>query len=86
VVALAQKRQVDHVLLVTEWWHSRRALCSIQRPLTSSDITVHYSAPPLREYGPHDWWLHPEGRYVVITELLKFVYYWLRYGMLPWDC
>jgi uncharacterized SAM-binding protein YcdF (DUF218 family) len=86
VVAQAQKRELDHLLLVTEWWHSRRALCAIQYPLADTAITVSFSAPPIREYGPDNWWLHPEGRYVVITELLKFGYYWLRYGMVPWDC
>lgn len=84
VAALAERRQIDSVLIITDWWHSRRALCALYQHLDSG-VNVYFS-PASSPFGPTTWWHSTDGREAVTSELLKFGYYWLRYGMVPWHC
>jgi uncharacterized SAM-binding protein YcdF (DUF218 family) len=86
IVAFIHERKVQSILVVTEWWHSRRALCSIKQQLHDSEINIYYTPPTDQPYTPENWWQHSKGRSNVFSELLKFVYYSLRYGMSPWQC
>lgn len=85
-IARAARAQGLHsVLVVTDWWHSRRALCADRRQLAGSGVAV-YFAPAPAPVGPDTWWRDPTMRANVLTELLKLGYYTLRYGMLPVGC
>lgn len=84
IAQLAQQRHIEHLLIVTDWHHSRRALCSVRRRLAGSGITVVYDAPP--PGGPDRWWQSPGSRAAVASEVIKLGYYWWRYGLAPWRC
>lgn len=84
VAAFAQQRQIDSLLLVTDWWHSRRALCALHHHMDDS-VTIYFS-PASSSFGPTTWWHSETGRTMVTRELLKSGYYWLRYGMVPCCC
>lgn len=86
IVALAKQKQVHSILIVTDWFHSRRALCVIQQQLTGSGIDMYYDAPPISSYGPDNWWRQRQGRKVVLSELVKIAYYWWQYRVTPWRC
>jgi uncharacterized SAM-binding protein YcdF (DUF218 family) len=86
IAALAKERQVQSILVVTDWWHGRRALCAIKKQLADSEISVYYASPTDSSYGPEDWWQHKNGRVAVFRELVKIGFYWVRYGMTPWGC
>ncbi|NJK79925.1 MAG: YdcF family protein [Chloroflexaceae bacterium] len=85
IAAQAAEQNTDSILLVTDWYHSRRALCVVQRHLADQDIAIYYEPPPAR-YGPGNWWREPDTRQVVLAEYLKLPYYWLRYGVAPRAC
>jgi uncharacterized SAM-binding protein YcdF (DUF218 family) len=87
IAATIQQRNVESVLLITDWWHSRRAVCSAQIHLGESDVTLYYtSSPSQMPDRPDNWWRSRYGWYHVSSELGKFGFYWLRYGMNPWEC
>lgn len=86
IAELSRLQDVQSILVVTDWWHSRRALCATQQQLGNSSVTIFYTALPDQAYGPDNWWRYTEGRSHVAQELIKFGYYWLRYGMNPWQC
>jgi uncharacterized SAM-binding protein YcdF (DUF218 family) len=83
IAALAHERQVQTILVVTDWWHSRRALSVLARHLVDSEITV-YCAPVIDTcQSPENWWRCERSRHLVLRELGKIGYYWIRYGVSP---
>jgi uncharacterized SAM-binding protein YcdF (DUF218 family) len=85
-IAMAlRERQLRSVLVVTDWWHSRRALCALHAQLADYEVTVTYAAAP-SPFGPDDWWCDAKMRAAVLHELGGIVGYGLRYGMNPWGC
>jgi uncharacterized SAM-binding protein YcdF (DUF218 family) len=82
-----EQNNFERVVLVTDWWHSRRALCTTQIHLGNHDVEVYYTPSPTRMADrPDNWWQHRRGWQHVVSELAKFGYYWPRYGMNPWEC
>lgn len=86
IAALAREREVQHLLIVTDWAHSRRALCVIRQHLAGSNVTILYDPPRQFPVQAENWWQHPLGQEFVIGELVKTAYYWLRYGTSPFGC
>ncbi len=87
VVATIEQNNLKDVILVTDWWHSRRALCTTQIRLDDHDVELYYIPSATRMADrPDNWWQHKHGRQHVLSELAKFAFYWPRYGMNPWEC
>jgi uncharacterized SAM-binding protein YcdF (DUF218 family) len=86
IAALAQQRGMRRILVVTSWYHGRRGLCVVRRWLQGSGIQVSYQAAYNATFGPDDWWHNEEGLIDVTNEYIKIGYYWLHYGLAPWQC
>ena len=86
IARMAQERNARRLIIVTDWPHSRRAMCVINRHLASANIAAFYDGPRNPPYTPASWWRDPEGRRIVPGELLKTFYYLLRFGVTPWSC
>jgi uncharacterized SAM-binding protein YcdF (DUF218 family) len=85
--ALARQRGVRSILVVTDWYHSRRALCVIRHHLKGSGVDIYY-AQRGKPY-PHleTWWKKGNSNYgLVELELKKLAYYFVRYGLPLWEC
>jgi uncharacterized SAM-binding protein YcdF (DUF218 family) len=85
IAAAIRARKLHSVLIVTDWWHSRRALCATEQQLQGYQVSIAFEPSPART-GPTDWWHEENQRYHVVSELVKFGYYAVRYGMVPWEC
>jgi uncharacterized SAM-binding protein YcdF (DUF218 family) len=85
IAAAIRDRKLRNVLIVTDWWHSRRALCATQQQLEGYDVAIAFEPAPALA-GPEDWWQDEEMRGNVVSELAKLGYYAVRYGMAPWGC
>lgn len=86
IASLAHQEDIHNIIVVTDWYHSRRALCVIKKGLADADVQVYFSSPPALTYGPDNWWQHEDGLVAVTNELIKFGFYWWRYGLIPWQC
>ncbi len=86
ITTQALSEQSHSLLIVTDWYHSRRALCVINQQLAGTGIHVVYDLPPERDFRPDNWWRTSLGIRNVFSEVLKFGFYWLRYGLAPWRC
>ncbi len=84
VIANAKQRGIRRILLITSWYHSRRAMCVFKQQLDGSDITIFYTRPPGN--GPDHWWEDPQSRRSVVSEFIKLSFYALRYGVNPLGC
>jgi uncharacterized SAM-binding protein YcdF (DUF218 family) len=85
IAALARERGAGRLLVVTDWTHSRRAICTIRQAADPS-VEVSYAPPPLAEYGPGTWWLSPSGIWALRRELPAIMFYWLQYDINPFGC
>ena len=81
IVTTVRERNVHSLIVVTDWYHSRRALCVIRQQLAGSGVTVFYAAPPNPSYGPTRWWINRYSRDAVLAEFLKLAAYCLLYGL-----
>jgi uncharacterized SAM-binding protein YcdF (DUF218 family) len=78
-VPLLQACGAKSVILVTSWYHSRRALACFQK---YSHATVFYSEPAIPPAG-HSIRSDQRERKCVFQEYLKIAGYWMRYGVCP---
>lgn len=81
IAATTSKRGADSVIVVTNWYHSRRSMCVMRQQLEGSGVDVFYAAPPDPSYGPQRWWMSEHHRYAVLSEIAKLVLYWPVHGL-----
>lgn len=86
IAALARERGVHRLLIVTDWTHSRRALCVIRLHLAGSGIVATFAAAPPRSYAPQSWWYSPSGIWALRREIPAIFYYWYAYGVNSFSC
>jgi uncharacterized SAM-binding protein YcdF (DUF218 family) len=78
-IPLLRRMGARHVIIVTSWYHSRRALCCFEH--YAPDI-VFYSRPSYFGYARKDWKYKGIGKFVK-SEYWKLFGYWIRYGVSP---
>ncbi len=78
-IPLLRQIGAHHVIIVTSWYHSRRALACFEH--YAPDITF-YSRPSYYGYLRAEW--RPKGIYgYVKSEYVKLLGYWVCYGVCP---
>jgi uncharacterized SAM-binding protein YcdF (DUF218 family) len=86
IAAAARESGAGRLLIVTSWYHSRRAVCLIQRELAGSGVELGY-LPAASTWAPRDrWWGQRSGWFTLGRESLATGYYWARFGLSPWQC
>ena len=77
----ASSQGLRSVLVVTSWYHSRRALRSLRQFFAGTGIAVGLEPAPMDRQMPSPafWWLRTEGWRTVGVECVKVLYYWVRY-------
>lgn len=86
IARYAMHHDVASILVITDWWHSRRAMCVLDKQLADSNIELYFHAPVVEAVGPDNWWQAPVERQAVLSELFKFMLYWPLHGQKPWEC
>jgi uncharacterized SAM-binding protein YcdF (DUF218 family) len=67
------------VIIPTEAIHTRRVRWVFEKVMAGSGCRVLVKSVAHPEYGPHDWWMTEAGVVAVQNEVLKYVYYRLKY-------
>jgi uncharacterized SAM-binding protein YcdF (DUF218 family) len=78
-------RNTKTLVIVTDWFHSRRALATIRTALAGRAITVRYVTSEQPYCTPERWMLRPARCWIIALEPPKVLYYWIRYGIHPWS-
>ena len=76
---LLRAEKVRSVILVTSWYHARRALKTFEH--YAPELTF-YSRPSYYAFARADWPQRGNGRRMRL-EFMKLPGYWLRYGVWP---
>ena len=73
---------IRSVLVVTSAYHSRRALRSLRQLFAGTEVAIGLEPAAIGPLTPSPvfWWLQPEGWRTVGVEVVKLIYYWLKYG------
>jgi uncharacterized SAM-binding protein YcdF (DUF218 family) len=78
-IQLLHEQKLKRVILVTSWYHSRRALACFRHE--APDITF-FSRPSYFASARADW-SHNRIGHRVRLEYVKLLGYWIRYGVCP---
>ncbi len=78
-VPLLRRLGARRVIVVTSWYHSRRALHCFQRYAPEMEFI---SLPTKRDL-PKSRWPNKSVRSHILLEYVKLLYYWMRYGIEP---
>ena len=78
----ASAQRLRSLLVVTSAYHSRRALRRLHQTFAGTETVVGLDPVPPGSQTPSPafWWLQVEGWRIVGGELVKLVYYRLKYG------
>lgn len=79
-VRLLRQRGITNAIIVTSWYHSRRALACFRR--AAPEIRF-YSRPSYANTNRSEWPNNGTGVHIRL-EYLKILAYLLRYGICPW--
>lgn len=79
-IRYARANNVDHVIVVTDAFHSRRARFAFQRVLEHSDadIKLEVAAAGNEIYDDSNWWKTEKGLIDYISEPFKFAFYYFN--------
>jgi uncharacterized SAM-binding protein YcdF (DUF218 family) len=78
-IRLLREQKLTRVILVTSWYHSRRALACFRHE--APDIQF-FSRPSYFASDRSDWSHHRIGNRIRL-EYVKLLGYWIRYGVCP---
>jgi len=78
-VKLLREQKLSRVILVTSWYHSRRALACFRHYAPEIQF---YSRPSYFAYARIDWAHNRIGNRIRL-EYVKMLGYWVRYGVRP---
>lgn len=78
---LATEQEWTTLLIVTDRFHTRRALRTLEAYLPGIEIQA--GAPDDPEYRPDRWWANERSLVFAVNELLKLGFYWIEYGIRP---
>jgi uncharacterized SAM-binding protein YcdF (DUF218 family) len=79
-IPLLRAQHVRRAIIVTSWFHSRRALHCFRHFAPEIEFI---SLPTTADLPPHHWPSKWERRWV-LSEYAKLLYYRLRFGIPPW--
>ena len=80
-IPLLRLRGARRVIIVTSWYHSRRALACFRQ--AAPDIEF-YSRPAYLTY-PRSQWYRFDTRNHIVVEYIKLLGYWICYGVSPFS-
>ncbi len=77
LLAFFSKEKLKHLIIVTDSFHTRRALYAFKKVFQGSDIEVEASAAINDIYSEENWWRSDRGISAYLLEPVKFVVYLL---------
>jgi len=75
LLAFCNKENLRHIIIVTDAYHTRRALFAFKKVLKGTNIKVEVSAAPNDIFNEENWWLSDRGISAYILEPIKLAVY-----------
>lgn len=79
LLVFCSKEKLNHLIIVTDSFHTRRALYAFKKVFQGSNIKVEASAASNEVFNAENWWRTDVGISMYVLEPIKFsVYLWSR--------
>ena len=75
LLAFCNKENLTHIIIVTDSYHTRRALFAFKKVFKGSNIRVEISAAPNEIFNEENWWHSDRGISAYLLEPIKFAVY-----------
>ena len=69
------------LIVLTDPFHTRRVRWLYRKELEGTGVSITTMVAPHPRYTPANWWRHEEGLIDFQNEVVKFLYYFLKYGL-----
>jgi uncharacterized SAM-binding protein YcdF (DUF218 family) len=79
VEAWIEKTGAKSIIIPTDMFHTRRVRWLFHKELGDTKADIHVVAVDPRRYKVTDWWQHEEGLIAFQNEIIKFIYYRIKY-------
>ena len=79
VLAWATQNGASSILIVTDPFHTRRARWIFRHEFQAAPVKIYVTAVDPLRYKMNDWWRHEEGLVAFQNEILKTIYYHIKY-------
>ena len=83
LLAFCNKENLRHIIIVTDSYHTRRALFAFKKVFKGTNIKVEVSAAPNEIFNEENWWYSDLGILSYVSEPIKFVAYLLYEQNVP---
>ena len=83
IEALVKEKKMKSLIIVTSWYHTRRAMNVLCHCLADTNIAFYVSSSTNLPFTPDNWWRDEDGLVSVVNETIKTALYWWRYGLAP---
>jgi len=83
ITALVKEEKIKSIIVVTSWYHTKRAMNVVRHCIPDTNISVYVSSSTNLPYTPDNWWRDEEGLVAINNEIIKTALYWWRYGIAP---
>ena len=77
LLTFCSKEKIKHLIIVTDSFHTRRALYAFKKVFQGSDIKVESSAAPNEIFSEENWWRSDKGISAYLLEPIKLAVYML---------
>jgi len=81
IAALVKEKKNKSIIMVTSWYHTRRAMNVIHHCINDRNVVVYISSSTNLPFTPDNWWQDEEGLVAINNEIIKTALYWRRYGL-----
>jgi uncharacterized SAM-binding protein YcdF (DUF218 family) len=79
LVEWAKANGIKKIIVPTEIFSSRRVSWILHREAAAAGVGVEIMALPPSVYDADDWWRHSQGMIAFQNEVIKYLYYRIRY-------
>lgn len=73
------ENEIDSILVMTDIFPSRRVNWAYRNGLSDLDVKIAVCPAPARKYKADNWWQHEHGLIAFQNEVIKYLYYLIRY-------
>ena len=83
---VVQENHMRTITVVTNWYHSRRAMCTIRANLKDTEVHSVFVSADNKHAAQENWWENSSGRLSGLAEVPKLLFYALFYRIPMSDC
>ncbi len=79
IMQYCKERQLQHITILSSAFHLRRVRWVFEDKFEDAGIKVNFHGATAIEYDQTNWWKNEEGMIMVNNELIKLLYYFIKY-------